>query len=216
MALYNWFLTNPFGVGPKTIDVIYLGHTGGGVYNLDGEPTWPSPDDGTIARFIIQGGVASLWQLIASVHADDPANGWKRPLDYEATQNAKVWHLVQVTGTGGGAGPTQELVDVTMQDAVPAYVMVTADGRRADSSNSAHFGKVVGMTTQAYSIGAVASLVDDDEVTNTGWAWSPGAKLFLNGTNVSTTPPSTGWSQMIGVARSANTVIIQLRPPILL
>lgn len=103
MALENWFLTHPFGVGPKSLEVIYTGTTGGTVKDLDSEPTWPTTTDGTTARFVIEGETtASLWQLVASTHIDDPVNGWKRPLDYEATQNAKVWKKVGVFSTGGG------------------------------------------------------------------------------------------------------------------
>lgn len=107
MALENWFLTHPFGVGTKNLNVIYTGLTGGGILNIDGEPTWPTATDGTEARFVILSHTeASLWQLIASTHVDDPANGWKRPLDYEVTQNAKVWRKIPVFGAGGGGGGT--------------------------------------------------------------------------------------------------------------
>jgi hypothetical protein len=104
MALYDWFLTNPFGIGPKSLTVIYTRTTGGTVTDLDSEPTYPSPTDGTVARFVIESeSTAALWELVSSTHIDDPTNGWKRPLDYEATQNAKVWKRVQVFGAGGGA-----------------------------------------------------------------------------------------------------------------
>jgi len=213
MALYNWFLTNPFGVGPKSLMVVYTGHTGGGNLNLDGEPTWPTATDGTEARFVIEStDVASLWQLEAGTHVDDPINGWKRPLDYEATQNAKVWHKTAVFGAGGGAGG--EFILVTMQEAVPAFVMVTSTGFRADSTNQAHRGKVVGMTTAAVGIGEVATLSDDDEVTNVGWSWSPGQNVFLNGNIVSASPPSTGFSQKVGMARNANILVLQIGPAI--
>jgi len=70
------------------------------------------------------------------------------------------------------------------------------------------------MTLQSYTAGQIAQLADDDEVVNPSWSWSPGTKLFLNGTNISATPPASGFSQMIGVARNANIIILQLGPPI--
>lgn len=36
-------------------------------------------------------GVIERWVLIASVVADDPTNGFLRPLDFNATTNGKVW-----------------------------------------------------------------------------------------------------------------------------
>ncbi len=103
-----------------------------------------------------------------------------------------------------------------MQQNVPAFVMVTVDGFRADSSNLAHRGKVVGMTTVAVNSGFIASLVDDDEVTNPAWAWTSGQKLFLNGTGISPTAPSTGFSQLVAVARNPVIAVIQLGPAIML
>jgi hypothetical protein len=119
MALENWFLTNPFGTGPRDLTVIYTGLTGGGILNLDGEPTYPLTTDGTVARFVIESEtVVSLWQLVASTHVDDPTNGWKRPLDYEATENAKVWKRIQFYSAGGGGGGGITIVGEIPQGAI--------------------------------------------------------------------------------------------------
>jgi hypothetical protein len=131
MSLENWFLTHPFGVGPKSLEVIYTRTTGGTVTDLDSEPTWPSPTDGTVARFVIEGETtATLWELVASTHIDDPTNGWKRPLDYEATQNAKVWKRVGVFSSGGGGGATVVITGETPTGAINGtnvdYVTVNA------------------------------------------------------------------------------------------
>lgn len=40
---------------------------------------------------VMIGGVVARWVLIASVVADDPLNGFLRPLDFNATTNGKVW-----------------------------------------------------------------------------------------------------------------------------
>ena len=117
MALENWYLTHPFGVGPKNLNVIYIHHTGGSILDLDGEPTWPTTTDGTEARFIIESNTtASLWQLIASTHVDSPSTGWKRPLDYQPTQNEKVWKRVFVFGAGGGGGTVEPTTDLLEGD----------------------------------------------------------------------------------------------------
>ncbi len=117
-----------------------------------------------------------------------------------------------VFGPSGG----DDLIQVLAAEDLPAYTLVTAQGNIADSNNFAHYDKVVGMTIIAVLTGFIARLADDDEVTNPGWAWSPGSHLFLNGTTISVTPPSTGFSQRVAVARTATTIIMGLGPPILL
>ncbi|HET6887692.1 MAG TPA: hypothetical protein VFH87_07805 [Candidatus Udaeobacter sp.] len=113
MSVDNWFLVNPFGPGPRTIEVIYTGTTGGGYTNLDGEPTFPLPTSGTVARIVIEPpGITSVWQLVASTHVDDPANGWKRPLDFDPSANKKVWHRTTFFGGGGGTGGDKNYVHV--------------------------------------------------------------------------------------------------------
>ena len=107
-------------------------------------------------------------------------------------------------------------IEVVAAAHLPAFTMVTATGERADSGNPAHYGKVVGITQVEVLSGFIATLVTDTEVTNPSWSWSPGDVLFLNGTSISTTPPASGFIQIIGVARTATTIIVQLQPPILL
>jgi hypothetical protein len=197
--------------------VVYTGLTGGSQYNLDGEPTIPITVDGTESRFVIESSTtASMWQLVTSTHIDDPANGWKRPLDYHDTVNPKVWKRVSVFGTGGGGGNGLELLDVQAAENIPAYTFITATGFKADSNNTAHFGKVIGIVQLATLIGFVASAVDEGEIQNPVWSWTPGAKLFINGTSISTTPPTSGFSQKVAVAENANTIIVGLGQPILL
>jgi len=40
------------------------------------------------------GEVVQVWQLLAGVHADDVANGYAQPADYDADTNAKHWRRV--------------------------------------------------------------------------------------------------------------------------
>jgi hypothetical protein len=75
---------------------------------------------------------------------------------------------------------------------------------------------MIGMVTEAVANGQIGIAMVDDEVTNLSWAWSPGSKLFLNGTNLSLTAPSTGFSQMVAVARNAQTIIMRISQAVLL
>lgn len=105
MSLYNYYLTNPFGPGTRTIEWIYLGRTGGAITDLDSEPTYSADTTGTNCRIVaLNNDTAEIWQLIASTHPHDPANGWVRPLDYGLSINEKVWKRLLCFGTGGGGG----------------------------------------------------------------------------------------------------------------
>lgn len=109
MSLYNYFLTNPFGPGARTLEWIYLDRTGGTDVDLDNEPTMGADDSGTNCRIVaLNNTTAEIWQLIASTHVHDPTNGWVRPLDYDNDINPKVWKRLFAFSTGSGGGGTIE------------------------------------------------------------------------------------------------------------
>lgn len=119
-------------------------------------------------------------------------------------------------GPSGSGGTGDVTIAVLAAEDLAPYIMVTVQGNVANSNNVAHYNKVMGITTEETLTGSIAQLVADTEVTNDLWTWSPGAKLFLNGTSISATPPSSGFSQLVAVARNANIIIMRLEPPILL
>lgn len=113
MSLYNWFLTNPFGPGTRTIEWIYTGWVGGAQTDLDSEPTFGADDGGTNVRIVaINNTTAEVWQLMPGDEATDPPNGWIRPLDWQLSLNEKVWHRLLCFGTGGGTGPPMVLNEI--------------------------------------------------------------------------------------------------------
>lgn len=99
---------------------------------------------------------------------------------------------------------------------IPAFSLVTGNGQIADSSNLAHFGHVIGISTAAVLSGFIDTVVTEGEVTNGLWTWVNNDKIFLNGTSLSTTPPASGFNQFIAIARNNNTIYVRLQQPILL
>lgn len=99
---------------------------------------------------------------------------------------------------------------------IPAFSLATADGQVADSSDITHFNRVIGMVIEDVANGFIGEATVDGTVTNPAWAWSPGSKLFLNGTTISLTPPAVGFSQMVAVARNAQIIIMKLGEAVLL
>jgi hypothetical protein len=108
-------------------------------------------------------------------------------------------------------------LDVVAAENISAFQAVTADGHVANSNNSAYFGAVVGVAPAAINSGFAGQVFGAGEITNPVWTWSPNQKLFLNGISLSNTPPTSGvFSQMIAIARTATTIVIQIETPILL
>lgn len=117
------------------------------------------------------------------------------------------------TPTGGTA---QTKVEVVSTEAIAAFAMVTADGKNADSANTLHVGKVVGVALAAVAPATVTNVVVDGDVENPLWAWTDGAPIFLNGTSLSMTPPTTGFLIQVGVAKNATRIIFNLKASVLL
>jgi len=107
--------------------------------------------------------------------------------------------------------PAQAVAAVNLS----AFDIVTVDGFKADSGTPAHYGKVVGITRSAVSTGFVADVIYYGEVTNGSWSWTAGQKLFLNGSTLSTTPPSSGFIQMVAIAKNNNTIVMRMETPVL-
>jgi hypothetical protein len=99
---------------------------------------------------------------------------------------------------------------------IPAFLPVTSTGKMANSANNAHRGKVVGLNTESVMSGFVAQVQESGEIVNPLWSWTNGDLIFINGTNLSTSAPTTGWSQSIGVAKGPTSIVIALTDPVLL
>lgn len=140
---------------------------------------------------------------------------------YQTSDNT-YWRLtnhspptwIQTMGTPGvDAAP----IDVVAAEDLPAFTVVTVDGHVADSSNFAHIGRVVGLTLADIATGFSGSVKMEGEMTNPAWSFTPNSKLFLgSGGGLSSIAPATGFAQVIAVAQSDQTIIIQIGDPILL
>lgn len=115
------------------------------------------------------------------------------------------------TGTGGSDLDTAA---IPATENIASLSLVTINGKTADSSNLTHFNRVVGITMDAVLNTFLATVIVEGEVTDLSWSWTAGQKLFLNGTTLSTTPVTTGFSQLIGLTRNSNTIFIRLEVPI--
>ncbi len=128
----------------------------------------------------------------------------------------KIQWVPAKPGPIGPAGPGIDTADIATTMDIPALSLITVNGQVANSANLAHFNRVVGIVMTTVLFGFIATAVVEGEVTDSSWTWTPSYKLFLNGTTLSATPPGSGFSQLIAITRSAQTIFIRLQPPILL
>lgn len=103
-----------------------------------------------------------------------------------------------------------QVVEYIAQDNIPIYTVVTIDGLRANSSTVGHSPKVLGISRTATAPTFTGEAIVEGEINNPAWTWSVGQNIYLNGTSLSATPPSTGFSKVIGRALGTTTLLVEL------
>lgn len=99
---------------------------------------------------------------------------------------------------------------------ITKYQIVTSDGLVANTATPAHRLKILGMAFQDTAAAAQGNAQLFGEIDNPAWTWTPHAAVFLNGTVLSQTAPTSGWSMIVGVAILATRIIIRFTDPYLL
>lgn len=108
------------------------------------------------------------------------------------------------------------LIDFSATAIISVFDPVTSFGTIADSTIIAQRNKVIGINTYAVGSGFIGQAVGFGKIVNNVWSWTIGDKIFLNGTTLSTTAPSTGFIQIIGTATASNCIDIKLAQSVML
>lgn len=127
-----------------------------------------------------------------------------------------ILYIKDTDGNERIVGPSDLVVDFLAAVNLNQYDPVTVDGLLANSGTTAHKNKVIGLVWADVLSGHIGHALLEGEMTNPLWSWTAGSPLYLNGTSLSQTPPTTGFLQRIAVARTDMTIIIQPKHPILL
>ena len=89
----------------------------------------------------------------------------------------------------------------------------------ASNDDADHGDDTLGMTAEAAIDGAAIRVLKSGGLSLAGWAWTPGDPVYLgtNGLPTQTLPEAPAkFIQIIGYAEAADTVQLQLQPPIYL
>ena len=99
---------------------------------------------------------------------------------------------------------------ITVTENISQGNVVNSDGSKADSSVVGKRNKAIGIANAAITSGFSGDVVTEGVITYGSWSWTAGDIIFLNGTSLSTTAPSTGFIQIIGKAISATKIEVKI------
>ncbi len=105
---------------------------------------------------------------------------------------------------------------IVAQVDIPELSVVTFNGNIADSTKLVGFWRVAGITPEAVRKDFVINPITDVELVNPHWSWGTNKEVYLNGKQLSHTPPVSGFIQIIGIATSAKTMLVKLSEPMIL
>lgn len=113
-------------------------------------------------------------------------------------------------GEPGAPGDVQSVECGEAISALRVIAIINGEGFLANHDDTAHAGRVAGLTLTAANQGATTSVRMFGRVTDASWNWTA-AELFvgLNGM-LTQTPPSTGFMQSIARVESPDTIFIAL------
>ncbi|HZX79867.1 MAG TPA: hypothetical protein VFE72_02800 [Lysobacter sp.] len=86
----------------------------------------------------------------------------------------------------------------------------------ADATDEAHGDDTLGVTTGAAEAGAPITVLTAGSIDHAGWAWLPGAPVFLglNGLLTQAEAPDAAFEQVIGFAETPTRIAIQIQPAV--
>lgn len=124
--------------------------------------------------------------------------------------------LVPVLGDGR---PTSVELQVPSADNIASgrVVRSRADGAAllATPDTPATTWPILGVTRNAAGEGGMLYVVRSGALENPGWAWTPGAPLWLGaGGEPTQTEPASGMLVEIGFALTATTIVVDLQRPL--
>jgi len=142
------------------------------------------------------------------------------PVNIELTEPAAPVIEIKFGDIGpkGDKGDSGEGValNVVAAENVNKYDVVTGNGFRASSDNTAHRNKIIGIAVNDIASGFSGGIQAGGKIVNPLWSFVAGDRIFLNGFALSTIAPDTGHSTQIGIAAASDTINIEIQPSILL
>jgi len=119
-----------------------------------------------------------------------------------------------------GAGSTNNIQDTLVAGTTVSatkVVIINVDGKisQADSSNLAHLNAVIGIASSSGDVDATLNVISSGVMSDPSWNWTSFSPIFFdpNGT-LTQVQPLSGFIQKVAIPRSANSIIVDVDPPI--
>lgn len=119
-------------------------------------------------------------------------------------------------GESATGNATQVVAGVTIS-ANTAIALVNGQAVPAQSSEATQAGNVVGISQNGGPAGTLIDIQQLGEMSLSSWNWVLGNPIFVGPNGPLTqTPPTAGFSQIVGVPISATSISIGLQAPVLI
>lgn len=99
---------------------------------------------------------------------------------------------------------------------IEEFVPITADGYACDCTNVAHYGHLIGISTDDTVAGFMINVRRGGLITNSAWSWTPLATIFCGIDGLTMSPSAGRWTQVIGIAQTETSMLVIIGEPILL
>jgi hypothetical protein len=124
-----------------------------------------------------------------------------------------------IQGVQGPPGSSVATFEVNTVQTLSANMVIAMQGglpTLADSSTLADAGAVAGVSTGSATAGNPITIQFAGALTYNGWTWGNGFVFLGTQGGLTQTPPVNGFVQIIGIAISPTTLLVQPQPPVIL
>ena len=100
------------------------------------------------------------------------------------------------------------IIAVQAAQDIPAFVVITNEGTRANTSEPHHATRILGVTVDEAQAGHLVKTVRSGVVENPNWSFNPNAVIYLNGQELSEIAPAMGFIVKIGITLNRPTALV--------
>lgn len=111
--------------------------------------------------------------------------------------------------------PTTKLVAVTPIGGHRIVKATIGGCTYADSRYISDVNTVIGITESAYTIGDLVQIRLSGEITEPSWSFNIGPVYLGNNGLLTQVVPNVGFIQQVGIATGTNTILINIKQPII-
>lgn len=107
-------------------------------------------------------------------------------------------------------------MEYTAAENIAAFEVITSEFKVGNSATVADVNKQLALSVTTTTNGTKGLAVVNGLVINPAWTWTIDADIYLNGTSLSETAPTTGFAVVIGKASRADAIVVNIGNPTLL